>query len=684
MSTVVKPSEHVPLNSSAATDESDYTNQMTITASESEQKALTSAMKSARVPVIVSATGKDAARKKPLGTDFVPPDGGWGWMVVLAAGCSNLCTFPALQQFGLLFRERMHLLDINSSEITTIINTNSALMSIVGLANGPMFRRFSYRQVAFFGASLVTLALFLTSLAHSFGMYLVTFSVLYGSGVGITASANSLALNTYFREKRRYATGFSWTATALGPIIAPHVINYLMPRYGIDGTVLIFAGIAMNAIVCSMLLQPVEWHVKQPPAEDVEKVKPEEPVQCQFCASHPLRKDHSILSSQYLYNADDVCATGYEIIDPGTPMLSRANDGWYSGNPARSHYGSRLNLGGTPSRMPSSRPSFVNLTAAAEATKRQQPATPPVSAFSPPQLVSERKYLADNHSARSTGGAFRRRSNTFNREKEVLKMASRKLEQIVDHETCCQCTCEAERQTLLKSQPEIPEEPADQPAPHYSILQKIVIFFDLDLLKDLIYDNIMVGVTLANFAELNFSVLTPFVLGDFGLTKEQIAMTMSLLGAMDIFCRFFIPFIAGKIGWENRTFFLFGVLNMAFGRIVLAHFHSYSVVLAVACWIGFNKGLRTVFMALAIPSHVPLDRLPGATGIQLLFSGVFYLLMGPLIGFIRDRTNYTVTLHCLNVATYLTALSWGLEMYYFTPRRIRREKAANAEKAAVI
>lgn len=54
--------------------------------------------------------------------------------------------------------------------------------------------------------------------------------------------------------------------------------------------------------------------------------------------------------------------------------------------------------------------------------------------------------------------------------------------------------------------------------------------------------------------------------------------------------------------------------------------------MAVAFWIGFNKGLRTVFMALAIPSHVPLERLPGATGIQLLFSGLFYLFMGPVIG----------------------------------------------------
>ncbi|KXJ70132.1 hypothetical protein RP20_CCG024732 [Aedes albopictus] len=479
--------------------------------------------------------------KKPaklkLGTDFIPPDGGWGWMVVLAAGCSNLCTFPALQQFGLLFRERLHDLGINSSEITTIINTNSALMSIVGLLNGPMFRRFTFRQVAFFGASLVTLGLALTSMANSFLVYLITFSVLYGSGVGITASANSLALNTYFKEKRRYATGFSWTATALGPIIAPHIITFLLPRFGVGGTVLIFAGFAMNAIVCSLLLQPVHWHAKPLPPPDVEEAKLE--VQrCQYCQSQtrPLRKDHSVLSSQYLYNADDACTTGYEIIDPGTPMLSRANDGWY---------GSRMNLG-TPSRAPSSRPSYANLSSAVERY---------------PKTVTERQYQADNNSAK---GGFRKRSNTFSREKDVLKMASSKLEQILDHESCCRCTCEEDRKAL----PVDPVQEEDDPAPpKLSLLQKVVIFFDLDLLKDLVYVNIMVGITLANFAELNFSVLTPFVLGDFGLTKEQIALAMSFLGAMDIFCRFTIPFIAGKIGWENRTFFLFGVLNMALGRV---------------------------------------------------------------------------------------------------------------------
>lgn len=77
--------------------------------------------------------------------------------------------------------------------------------------------------------------------------------------------------------------------------------------------------------------------------------------------------------------------------------------------------------------------------------------------------------------------------------------------------------------------------------------------------------------SIGNFAELNFSILTPFVLSDWGFTKSEIAMAMSLLGGVDIAIRFFIPFIAGKIGWENKTFFLVGIIGMAMGRICKYH-----------------------------------------------------------------------------------------------------------------
>jgi hypothetical protein len=71
-------------------------------------------------------------------------------------------------------------LGIASPEITTMINMNQALTCLIGLANGPVFRTFTFRQVSFFGATLVVIALFFTSFADSFVKFLITFSILYG------------------------------------------------------------------------------------------------------------------------------------------------------------------------------------------------------------------------------------------------------------------------------------------------------------------------------------------------------------------------------------------------------------------------------------------------------------------------------------------------------------------------
>lgn len=65
---------------------------------------------------------------------------------------------------------------------------------------------------------------------------------------------------------------------------------------------------------------------------------------------------------------------------------------------------------------------------------------------------------------------------------------------------------------------------------------------------------------------------------------------------------------------------------------VLAHCQSYYAMLSVAVIIGFGKGLRTVFVALVLPTYVPLHKLPGATGIQLLSAGIAFLALGPVVG----------------------------------------------------
>lgn len=107
-------------------------------------------------------------------------------------------------------------------------------------------------------------------------------------------------------------------------------------------------------------------------------------------------------------------------------------------------------------------------------------------------------------------------------------------------------------------------------------MEALIIFFGLHLLRDFVYVNIMLGITFANFAEINFSPLTPFILSERGLSKIEIATVMSILASFDMITRLSIPSIAKLVGWQNRTFFLVGVCAMATGRIGKESIQSFA------------------------------------------------------------------------------------------------------------
>ncbi|RZC32316.1 uncharacterized protein BDFB_002007, partial [Asbolus verrucosus] len=586
--------------------------------------------------VKIGAPKSNRRRLRVGDPDFVPPDGGWGWLIVFACGFSNLSTFPMFQQFGLVFRQKFGNLNISNTQTTTVINLNSAFNACVGLLNGPVFRVFTYRQVAMFGSCLVASSLFVSTFCESFWTYLIFYAMCYGSGIGITQSSNALALNTYFKERRRIATGLSWTTTALGPIVWPYIITALLEVYGMEGTLLIFSSFALHAFMCSLLLQPVEWHTKFREVEDGSpESKPflEKETEAVYAGEklNKSSKSRSLLSSQYIYNEDDPVATGYEIIDPGTPMMIRANDGWYSQN--RSLVGSRISLASNKtnkgtSKMPSGqnsvtmskRPSYNNLSEARSKRNSSVNLTQDGKERKRERRLSQskpaiREEVEEHHNGNHLPNDSLTVPVEYPNEKDVLKTAAKKL---------------AEYQQETEHEEEKQEE-QEETHQKMNLFQKIYIFFDFDLFKDLTYVNLMLGITIANFVEINFSIITPMVLEEFHFGKYQIATFMSLLGATDIVVRFFIPFIAGKIGWENKTFFLVGVLSMAFGRVILVHTQTYIAGLVVAVIIGAGKGLRTIFMALVIPTHVPLERLPAASGLQLATSGLFFLALGPVV-----------------------------------------------------
>lgn len=80
-------------------------------------------------------------------------------------------------------------------------------------------------------------------------------------------SAAFVALNHYFSKKRGQAVGLSMAGTALGMLIMPQLVRYLLEEFSFRGAVLILAGLALHSAVGSILLQPVKWHLKEEPID---------------------------------------------------------------------------------------------------------------------------------------------------------------------------------------------------------------------------------------------------------------------------------------------------------------------------------------------------------------------------------------------------------------------------------
>lgn len=98
----------------------------------------------------------------------------------------------------------------------------------------------------------------------------------------------------------------------------------------------------------------------------------------------------------------------------------------------------------------------------------------------------------------------------------------------------------------------------------------------------------MFGIAIAIFAEINFSLLTPFILNELNYTTNQIATFMSTLATVDIFCRFTSPFIGDYFKQPARIMYMYALLMLIIMRTCLLFTKTYNGILYVALGMGLG------------------------------------------------------------------------------------------------
>ncbi|CAB0030576.1 unnamed protein product [Trichogramma brassicae] len=194
---------------------------------------------------------------------YVAPDGGWGWVVVVAYALNNIITIPIIQGFGMVYNDEFKRLNISATQSTVIINVNQAFGMILGMMNGPLIRIYGYRKISIIGSLFYATGIILTSFGTTFIHFVITYGMMASLGLAMTTAACSLAVNSFFKEKRGRAMGISMTITGLGPILMPQLVSVLLPIYDSGGTMLILGALSLHGLIGSSLLQPLKWHAKR-------------------------------------------------------------------------------------------------------------------------------------------------------------------------------------------------------------------------------------------------------------------------------------------------------------------------------------------------------------------------------------------------------------------------------------
>ncbi|KAI8499002.1 hypothetical protein Bbelb_234550 [Branchiostoma belcheri] len=201
-----------------------------------------------------------------------PPDGGWGWVVVLSMFLSDLTFLGSWASMGVFyaeFREVFHESAGNTSFISSV--TVSFLLMCSPIASA-LSNLTSCRAVVMAGSVISALGLGLSIFAKNIVHLVITIGMVTGFGMSLMYSPSLAMIGKYFDKRHATANGIAISGTGVSMFILSPLFQFLIDEFRWNGALLIYAGMALNGCVFGALLRPL--HLKD--AGKVEETEPEE------------------------------------------------------------------------------------------------------------------------------------------------------------------------------------------------------------------------------------------------------------------------------------------------------------------------------------------------------------------------------------------------------------------------
>uniref|UniRef100_A0A2K6FML3 Solute carrier family 16 member 5 n=1 Tax=Propithecus coquereli TaxID=379532 RepID=A0A2K6FML3_PROCO len=183
-------------------------------------------------------------------------DGGWAWVVLLAAVVTQGLTLGFPTCIGVFFTELQHDFQASNSETSWFPSVQIAVLHAGPLCS-VLVERFGCRVTAMLGGVLASLGMVAGSFSRTLSQLYLTAGFITGLGMCFSFQSNITVMGLYFIRRRALANALASVGVSLGITLWPLLSLYLLEDLGWRGAFLVFGGVLLHCCVCGAILRPV-------------------------------------------------------------------------------------------------------------------------------------------------------------------------------------------------------------------------------------------------------------------------------------------------------------------------------------------------------------------------------------------------------------------------------------------
>lgn len=200
-----------------------------------------------------STVSTDSGRHIPT-----PPDGGWGWLVVIASFVNHIIVDGISYTFSVFYLVFLDYFKESTGKTALVGSLLTGFYLLTGPFASALVNKWGCRPVCIVGSIIAAAAFMLSTLSTNVNMLMLTYGVMGGIGFGLMFLPSVISVSYYFERRRALATGFAVCGAGVGCLIFAPVGPILTEKYDWKSAMFIIAAIVLNGCVTGLIFRPLD------------------------------------------------------------------------------------------------------------------------------------------------------------------------------------------------------------------------------------------------------------------------------------------------------------------------------------------------------------------------------------------------------------------------------------------